>query len=373
MIVVAQAAPAQGGIPTFVDTLLGDATLSSAFDLRLLNTTREAVRAAGGWSVTNAWHAALDALRVYRAARHADVVHVQTALMPTLPLARAAALCAGARFAGAAVLCHAHTGLVNAGPGEAFEPTPLQRFLLGRLGSSLHAMLTVSDAGARGLSQYLGGVTIETVDNAVEVQRFERATVHGSVPTILFVGTLARRKGLLDLLAALKALRERGVAGWRLEVVGAGNEAGISEAEAVRTAYREAGLEDALLGARWGAELQDRLRRASIYCLPSHLEGQPIGILEAMASGLPVVATRIGGIPDQVRDGKEGLLVERGDMAGLARALETLIGSPELRVRMGQAARRRAEERFDLPRFRARMAAIYGGAARRSSRTRPDG
>jgi glycosyltransferase involved in cell wall biosynthesis len=365
VVLVAQAAPAQGGIPTYVDTLLRDPVLTERFELRLVNTTREAVREAGAWSVPNARHAVEDAVRVFRAARDADVVHVQTALLPAPPLARALALCEAARAGGAGVLCHAHTGLVNDGPGESFDPSRPERLLLARFGF-VDAMLTVSDAGARGLRPHVRGAVVEIVDNAVDVSSFDLATPGRDPAVVLFVGTLAERKGLLDLLAALRRVRDRTSAPWRLEVVGAGNEAGDREAERVRAAYREAGFGDALVGPRWGGELRAHLRGASVYCLPSHLEGQPIGILEAMASGLPVVATRIGGIPDQVRDGTEGLLADRGDVDGLSEALLRLIESSDLRGRMGEAARRRAEERFDLGRFRDRIGAVYQRAAARS-------
>jgi glycosyltransferase involved in cell wall biosynthesis len=365
VVLVAQAAPAQGGIPTYVDTLLRDPVLAERFDLRLVNTTREAVREAGAWSVPNARHAVEDAARVFRAARDADVVHVQTALLPAPPLARALALCEAARAGGAGVLCHAHTGLVNDGPVETFAPSRSERLLLARFGF-VDAMITVSDAGARGLRPYVGGAMVEIVDNAVDVASFDRATPERDPVVVLFVGTLAERKGLLDLLAALRLVRDRTSAPWRLEVVGAGNEAGDREADRVRAAYREAGFEEALVGPKWNGDLRTHLRGAGVYCLPSHLEGQPIGILEAMASGLPVVATRIGGIPDQVRHGAEGLLVDRGDAGGLADALVRLIESPELRAAMGGAARLRAEERFDLGRFRDRIGAVYTRAAGRS-------
>jgi glycosyltransferase involved in cell wall biosynthesis len=355
VVLVAQAAPAQGGIPTFVETVMNDPVLASRFELTLLNTTRRAVREAGTWAPGNALHAAIDAIRVFRAARRTDVVHVQTALLPTPPLLRAVALCGAARLAGATVLCHAHTGLINSGPTETFRPSVLQRVLLRRL--RFADMLTVSDAGARGLRPLLPAV--ETVDNPVEVAAFEPADPGTSPPTILFVGTLAERKGLFDLLAAMRQLRDEGINDWRLEVVGAGNEAGDREAARVRAAYRAAGLDEALVGPLWGADLRARLRAASVFCLPSHTEGQPIGILEAMASGLPVVATRVGAIPDQVRDGLDGILVDPGDAAGLGAALRRLVTSPELRTAMGASARARAEERFDLSWFRARMGEIY--------------
>jgi glycosyltransferase involved in cell wall biosynthesis len=362
VVVVAQAAPAQGGIATFAETIVSDPGLRRTFDMRLLNTTRKAVRVGGALSFANAWHALADAVRVFRASRGAAVVHVQTALLPTLPLLRALAVCRAADLAGAAVLCHVHTGLANTGPHESFQPSRLQRFLLRRFGF-VFAVMTVSRAGMAGLGPFMRRARIEIVDNAVEVANFETATTGPALPAVLFVGTLARRKGLLDLLAAARLLHARGVVDWRLEVVGAGNEAGDREAETVRRAFRDDGLDGALVGPLGGTDLRARLRSAGIYTLPSHSEGQPIGILEAMASGLPVVATRVGGIPDLIRDGVDGLLVDPGQPEQLAEALGSLIASPDLRSRMGQAARKQVEERYDVPRLRARLSELYERAA----------
>lgn len=362
VVVVAQAAPAQGGIATFAQTIVSDTALNQDFDMRLLNTTRKAVRVGGAFSLANAWNAVIDAVRVYLAARSADVVHVQTALLPALPLLRAVLLCRAARIGGAAVLCHVHTGLANSGPHESFEPGRLQRLLLRRF-RFVFRVLTVSRAGSAGLAPYMPGTTIALIDNAVDVASFERADVAAKPAGLLYVGTLTRGKGLLDLVDAARSLRARGVTGWRMEVVGAGNEAGDQEAEMVRRAFGTEGMEGSLLGPLGGAALRERFRCAGMYVLPSYSEGQPIGILEAMASGLPVVATRVGGIPDVVRDGVDGVLVEPGRPEQLAEALASLIGSSSLRADMGESARRRAEDRFDLARLMARLSELYAEAA----------
>lgn len=368
MVVVAQASPAQGGIATYAATIVDDPELGDSFEFSLLNTTRRAVRRGGELSISNLWHALVDTRRVFRAARSADVVHVQTALLPLLPLLRALFLCRAARLGGAALLCHVHTGLVNDGPNEAFRPSRAERFLLRRF-RFVHAVLTVSEAGTKGLAPYMPGTRIERVDNAVNVGRFSPGAVEES-QTILFVGTLAERKGLVDLLEAAKRLRGRGVEGWRLEVVGAGNEAGEEEAGRIRTAFRSAEMADALIGPRSGAALQEHLRSAGVYALPSRSEGQPIGILEAMATGIPIVATRVGAVPEMVRDGRDGFLIDPGRTDELADVLERLVRSPELRRSMGRSARERAEERFDLPRFRERLGGIYREAASTGRRSR---
>jgi glycosyltransferase involved in cell wall biosynthesis len=82
--------------------------------------------------------------------------------------------------------------------------------------------------------------------------------------------------------------------------------------------------------------------------LPSDTEGLPLSVLEAMAVGLPIIASRVGGLPELVDDGKEGILVTPGDSEGLAEAIQRVIQDPLLRARLGQSARIRARGEFSL-------------------------
>lgn len=100
------------------------------------------------------------------------------------------------------------------------------------------------------------------------------------------------------------------------------------------------------LGLR--SDISDILNASDIFTLTSRWEGNPMSVQEAMASGLPIVATAVGGVPELVESGTHGLLVESEDERGLASALQTLIDSPEVRHRMGQAARAHAVKHFDI-------------------------
>src|SRR5439155_16219074 len=126
------------------------------FDMQLLNTTRQTVRVGGEVSVGNARNAVVDAWRTYRAARRADVVHVQTALVPMPPLLRALLLCAAGRLGGAKVICHVHSGRVNSGRAEAFSPGPVMRLSLRGLRIA-HRVLTCADAGTAALTTLVPG------------------------------------------------------------------------------------------------------------------------------------------------------------------------------------------------------------------------
>ena len=86
------------------------------------------------------------------------------------------------------------------------------------------------------------------------------------------------------------------------------------------------------------------LREADIFLLPSTSEGLPVALLEAMAYGKPIVATRVGGIPDVLADGTEGVLVPPGDVAALAAAVGELVGDPDRARELGRAAKERVAE-----------------------------
>lgn len=156
---------------------------------------------------------------------------------------------------------------------------------------------------------------------------------------IVFVGSLVPKKGLQDLLKALSAPE---LAQTELTVVGDGTyrehlrELGRSLSLAGRTQWR---------GVASPREVAAILRESDILCLPSYTEGSPNVIKEAMASGLPVVATRVGGIPDLVVTEKTGLLYEAGDVDGLKHCLIILVQDHEIRRQYGEEARRIVSER----------------------------
>ncbi|MCI0394699.1 MAG: glycosyltransferase family 4 protein [Chloroflexi bacterium] len=110
----------------------------------------------------------------------------------------------------------------------------------------------------------------------------------------------------------------------------------------------------------WRQELPQIYAASDIYALTTWgWEGLPLTVLEAMAAGLPVVATRAGGIPEAVLDGETGLLTERADISGLARALQTLIENPVLSRAMGASGQARAGQQFTAERMVREVAAVY--------------
>jgi glycosyltransferase involved in cell wall biosynthesis len=101
------------------------------------------------------------------------------------------------------------------------------------------------------------------------------------------------------------------------------------------------------------------LAASDIFVMASRWEGNPLAVMEAMASGLPVVGTAVGGVPDLVESGQHGILVPPGEPAALARAMEFLCRNPETRRSMGAAARDRASRQFSLQQMVRAYDALY--------------
>jgi glycosyltransferase involved in cell wall biosynthesis len=165
------------------------------------------------------------------------------------------------------------------------------------------------------------------------------ATADEAGPVILSVARQYRRKNTSALLRAMPAIRAA-VPDARLRIVGGGPELPRLEEERLSL-----GLEGSvvLMGEVPDmATVRDEYRTADVFCLPSLQEGFGIAFLEAMASGLPIVAYRCGAVPEVVPDGEAGLLAPRDDPEALANALIRLLSEEPLRHRMGEAGRRRA-------------------------------
>lgn len=171
---------------------------------------------------------------------------------------------------------------------------------------------------------------------------------------LLFTGRLGARKGVPELLAALASPALTALA-WHATIAGDG------EVARFRDVAQRAGLGDRVAFPGWvdRASLNQLLGTASVFVLPSHAEGLPMSVLEAMAYGVPVIATPVGALPEFLLDGESALLVPPGDADALARALARLLGDPELRLRLASNARAVFRAEFDIENAARRFARLY--------------
>lgn len=196
---------------------------------------------------------------------------------------------------------------------------------------------------------------ITRIHYALDLERFDRDLVQApsvipaaprSSLTIGFLGRLEEQKGLALLMSAFKELRRNG-GDARLIIGGDGPARGrlISE---IRAADLDEGTVE-MIG--WVEHPAAFMRDIDVLVTPSRWEAFGIVNLEAMAAKVPVVATRVQGIPEVVEHGETGILVEPDDATGLAEALRELLSQPDQRARMGEAGRKRVEARFTVGRM----------------------
>lgn len=256
-----------------------------------------------------------------------------------------------ARTAGCQTVFHLHGAEFQQFSTQ--ESGPLMRWWIRRTLSQSSVVIALSDSWADFLRGYAPAARVRVVANSVEVGPAADPALEEPA-RILFLGRAERRKGIFELLAALAALAPDYPA-LRLAIGGDG------DLDEVARAVAQHGLGERVTLLGWaGPQLkQAELARAAIFVLPSYDEGLPMALLEAMAAGKAVVATPVGGIPQAVSDGGNGLLVAPRDVAALAAALRSLLDDAALRQRLGGAARATVVARFSTEAVLGRLDAIY--------------
>ena len=232
---------------------------------------------------------------------------------------------------------------------------PLRRLLVRILLHRVERIVTLSAEGARRIAGITGNARVSVIPNMVDMRAFRSAAQpQDRDPELLFLGRLDPTKGIEELLQAAAKLRERFP---RLRLV----LAGVGDLRAVEARAASLGIADAVEFPGWvvGERKQALLERASVFVLPSYVENMPVSVLEAMAAGLPVVATSVGAIPEVVEDGVSGVLVPPRDAQALAQAIERVLADPQRRRRMGEAGRARAERDYSVERVMPRLEAMY--------------
>lgn len=346
--------PPPGGIATWTRRIL-ESDLGRSFELRIVDTAlpeKASVSSASRFRVGRA----LDALRLLAqltwrlALFRPDLVHVNTPFR--WALWRDGLFVWLARLAGARTLLHFRGGdfaETMAQAGSAYRG--FVRATLCRV----DRLIALDHATEQYLRREFGEAAVRYVPNFVRLEEFgappDRAARDGARVEILFVGWLLAEKGVRELLEAT-----RGLSGVRLTLVGPPQPSFVATIGGSLSALGE---RVRVLPPQPKDEIRRLYAEADIFVLPTYREGFPNVVLEAMAAGLPVVATPVGAIPDAVRDGEEGLLVPARDARALEGALRTLVKDRALRLAMGARARARVEAEFSMQVVVRELSSVY--------------
>ena len=223
---------------------------------------------------------------------------------------------------------------------------------LDKLVDSSRAIVTETDYAARFLCEQFPRRSdrVHRIYNGLDLTEFGRADFSSTPPLMIAVGRLIPKKGFSDLIRACALLAERGKS-FRCEIIGEG-----PLGEELRRQIDDMHLQNnvELTGAKPQTQLRGRLAAANVFVLPSMMDPDggmdnlPTVIMEAMATGLPVVSTNIGGIPEMIVDNETGFLVQPGDTAAMADAIETVINDSSLAARLGQSGYERTGALFSI-------------------------
>ena len=279
------------------------------------------------------------------------LVHVQVASRGSFW--RKFVVCWLARVAGRPYIFHLHGGGFTRFYDE--ESGWLGRHLIRSTLRHAALIIALSEEWRERLLRICPVARVEVLHNAVAVPDIqELRSLDDRDAKLLFLGHLLRDKGVYDLVRAFAKVAHKFPQA-KLVLGGTGEVAGVQKLAA------ELKITDRLSCPGWLGPHDKSAALASslIFLLPSHAEGMPMALLEAMSWGLPVIATPVGGIPQVVEHEVSGLLVPASDIDALAAQIERLLADPALRKRLGANARSRIETDFSLRDALERLAAIY--------------
>lgn len=202
------------------------------------------------------------------------------------------------------------------------------------------AHIAVGEASARRMEDFyaLGRGSVRSIPNGVPDRLAATPLPHRS-PGELVVGSVGRLDAMKAHDVLLRAAAQ--VTGVHVVIWGEG-----AERSALEQLIRELGIADRVDLPGWIEQPQSQLFNFDVIALPSRSEGFPLAMVEAMLAARPVIATRVGSMPEAIIDGETGLLIEKNDVVGLAQALQRLRDDPALRIRLGTQARQKALTHF---------------------------
>jgi glycosyltransferase involved in cell wall biosynthesis len=268
-----------------------------------------------------------------------------------LAVARDLAVMRIARGLGVPVVYHIRFGRIP----ELARSRSREWRMLTRAMQRAHTVVAIDASTEQAIREHLPAVNVVRIPNCVDVAPLpHQPAPEGAARTVMFLGWVIPTKGVGELVQAWAHLHP---AGWRLRVVGPVSDRYRDELLAM---HRPPATE--FMGEKPHAEAMQLLAAADIFVLPSYTEGFPNAVLEGMALGKPIAATRVGAIPEMLADGC-GVLVEPRDSEGVRRALSDLIADGDLRRALGSRAKERVVRCYSIESVFAQYMSIWREAA----------
>jgi glycosyltransferase involved in cell wall biosynthesis len=353
--------PPMGGVGTFYQALL-NSSLPNQVNFCFVQTSSQnrTLAQTGKFSFSNLISAIADCCRFTKAVmtHRPQLTHIATAV--GLSFSKHSVCVIIARLFGSRVLIHPHCSI-----SALYTDRPrwwqwyFRRII--RLTNGVVALSTEWDQ----LDRIVPGCPVYYLPNAIDLtpyyavgQERNLAGIKPSQLKVLYLGYLGKEKGSFDLVQAAKEISIKKLP-ILINLVGEELEPG--EAGQLRNQIDQDRLENVVIlhPPVMGPEKIYFLREADIFIYPSYSEGLPIAIIEALACGLPIIASRVGGIPDLVVDEVNGLLVDAGRADQLVNAIEYLRSKPDLRSSMQLYNSRSAMEKYDIEKLVPRLVKIY--------------
>ncbi len=234
----------------------------------------------------------------------------------------------------------------------------LYRYITRKVFGLADAIVSVSGNWRDVLSGIISKDRIHVLTNCMAVDHAAQFSKKNGPPVILFIGTVGPRKGAYDLIKAMSALHSQGLSFELLIAGGEEYKGGMERAIGLIKKYH---LEDCctLLGEVDLTSKNELLKRANLFVLPSYNEGLPMAVLEAMAAGLSIITTPVGGIPEVIEDGYNGFLVAPGDRRSLSDKLFLLLRDVKLRNTMGRRNYEIIKQKLDVQLYVKKLLMLY--------------
>lgn len=330
-----------GGVSTFVEILLSSPILNKKYSLARLDTTRSSTDLGleNRFSFINLIYFFRQAFQFIglRIRLKPRLVHLQ--VTSGLAFWKSAIFIITGKILGMKTIAHLHGGMFDQ---YYRKNAPLKKKLIGKVFHYADVVIALSNRWQSFLLEEVrSDLRVKVVGNTIDLmfaQKINNVNMYTKEKekNILFLGSLGQRKGVYDVLRAAPLVVDK-----HPEVCFqfAGEEESRGEKQHILHMCKEYQLTDKVrfLGQVTGPAKLMLFKSAMIYLLPSYGENLPFALLEAMAVGLPVIVTPVGAIPEIVKDGQNGFLVQPGDFQGLANRINLLLDNQDLRKAMSKA------------------------------------